>query len=94
MSFNTTGEIQLSGDAADIAGAAGSKAARRSANAPLPRILVGAVIGRIDNGRPFAIGDRTSIQMPESGRLSLGINDDHLADNSGEFRVEISRGRP
>jgi hypothetical protein len=29
--------------------------------------------------------------MPEAGELFLGINDDSLADNRGEFRVEIRR---
>jgi hypothetical protein len=57
----------------------------------MPRILAGALIGRIGNGRPFAIGDQTSIQAPESGQLFLGINDDTLNDNQGEFRVEVTR---
>jgi hypothetical protein len=29
--------------------------------------------------------------MPAAGRLFLGINDDNFNDNSGEFRVEITR---
>lgn len=92
LQFNTTGNVQLSGDSADLASAAGSKAARMAAaNAPLPGLLSGALIGRIGNGRPFAIGDQTSIPMPDGGQLFLGINDDHVGDNSGEFRVEITR---
>ena len=92
VQFNTTGNVQLSGDSADIASSAGSKAARMAAaNAPLPGLLSGALIGRIGNGRPFAIGDQTSVPMPDAGQLFLGINDDHVEDNSGEFRVEITR---
>jgi hypothetical protein len=30
--------------------------------------------------------------MPAGGMLILGINDDHLADNSGEFRVLVRGG--
>jgi len=92
LEFNTTGEVQLSSDTSDLASSAGSKGARMaSANAPLPGVLAGALIARIGNGRPFPIGDQTSLPMPGAGQLFLGINDDHLADNAGEFRVEIRR---
>ena len=37
----------------------------------------GALVGRIGNGEPFAIGNQTSVAMPESGQLFLGVNDDH-----------------
>ena len=50
------------------------------------------MIGRIGNGQPFAIGNQTSIVMPAAGQLFLGVNDDGVDDNVGEFRVEITRG--
>jgi hypothetical protein len=90
ITIQTTGEIQLSPDANDKAGAAGSLSGRYAPNAPLRRSLAGALIGRVGNGTPFGIGDQTSIPMPASGRLFLGINDDGLDDNSGEFRVVIT----
>jgi hypothetical protein len=31
--------------------------------------------------------------MPANGRLYLGINDDTFEDNSGGFRVSVSRSR-
>ena len=37
--------------------------------APLPAAFAGALIGRIDNGQPFGIGDQTSLRMPASGLL-------------------------
>jgi hypothetical protein len=43
------------------------------------------------NGAPFGIGNQTSIPAPASGMLFLGINDNNFDDNSGEFRVEITR---
>jgi hypothetical protein len=90
--FNTTGQIQLSGDASDTAQSAGAASQRLAPNAPLPRAFAGALIGRIgENGQPFAIGNQTSIQMPEAGQLFLGVNDDNVSDNQGEFRVEIQR---
>jgi hypothetical protein len=89
VTFNTTGEIRLTTDAADVAGAAGSAANRTAANAPLPATPVGTLIGRVGTGQPFVIGNQSRVQMPAAGVLFVGINDDHLADNAGEFRVEI-----
>jgi hypothetical protein len=90
--FNTTGEVQLSGDAGDVAGSAGSKSGRRAVNAPLPNELAGALVAKIGaNGQPFAIGNQASVQMPAAGQLFLGVNDDGPDDNRGEFRVEITR---
>jgi hypothetical protein len=92
LRVNTTGEIRLSNDQNDIAGPAGARSQRFAPNSPLPRNFAGALIGRIGtSGQPFAIGDMTSVQMPESGQLFLGINDDNLSDNQGEYRVEIQR---
>jgi hypothetical protein len=91
LTFNTTGQIQLSTDANDIATPAGARTPRYAAGSPLPRELAGALIGRIGNGQPFGIGTNTSVTAPAAGILFLGINDDDLNDNSGEFRVEITR---
>lgn len=90
LTFNTTGEIQLSGDTNDVAGAAGAKSQRYATNSPLPRNFAGALIGRVGN-TVFPIGSQTSVTMPASGQLFLGINDDGFEDNIGEFRVEIGR---
>jgi hypothetical protein len=96
LTFNTTGELRLSGSADDVSTPAGSKSGRRAANAPLPDAPAGTLIGRIGtNGRPFEIGNGTSMTMPAAGQLYLGVNDDGFEDNQGEFRVEIRRtGRP
>ncbi|MFO7694279.1 MAG: hypothetical protein R6V57_14415 [Vicinamibacterales bacterium] len=91
VTFNGSGEIQLSADQNDIAGVAGSRNGRTSPSAPIPGTLVGALIGRVGNSRPFGIGDqRIALGMPMAGQLFLGINDDHCGDNRGQFRVEIS----
>jgi hypothetical protein len=92
LTLNTTGEVQLSNDASDIANANGSKSGRRIANGPLPNGLAGALVGRIGpNGQPFGIGGATSVPMPADGQLFLGVNDDGFEDNHGEYRVEITR---
>ena len=91
VTFNGSGEIQLSADANDIACVSGSRTGRTSPNAPLPAALAGALIGRIGNSRPFGIGDqKIALGMPAAGQLFLGINDDHCGDNRGQFKVEIN----
>lgn len=87
--ITTTGEIQLSADPNDKAAPAGSLTGRRAPGSPLPGDLAGALIGRIGNGEPFGIGNLTSLKMPGSGPLYLGINDDSLGDNRGQFEVVI-----
>ena len=89
LTFQTSGEVQLSDDAADIANADGAKNARYATNAPMKQVLAGALIGRIGNGAPFAIGNQTSIVAPGSGVLFLGVNDDGFADNKGNFQVIV-----
>jgi len=37
----------------------------------------------------FYIGQENSVQMPLTGRLFLGINENVVADNSGEFNVLV-----
>jgi len=91
LSFNTTGEVQLSDNPADRAHSAG--AARQAPGAMLPSVGAGALIGRVGNSQPFGIGDQTSVPMPADGVLFLAVNDDERSDNAGEFIVQISRGR-
>jgi len=96
VQFVVTGEIQLSADGSDKAQAAGSLQGRKAANAPAPAFLAGALIGRVGGGAPFAIGNQTDpLPMPGAGPLWLGVNDDVVSDNSGEFAVTIRviRGR-
>jgi hypothetical protein len=91
LTFNSTGEIQLSADSNDMASADGARSGRRATRAPVPQALAGALIGRIGNGQPFPIGEQGTIQMPANGQLFLGINDDGFADNGGSFQVTIRR---
>ena len=91
LTLNTTGQIQLSPDANDVATAAGAKSGRYAPNAPLPQHFAGALFGRIEEGAPFAIGNLSRVTMPAAGQLFLCINDDGPQDNSGELRVQISR---
>lgn len=89
ITFNTTGEVQLSTSAADRARSAGTS--RTAAGAPLPNVAAGGLIGRIGNGAPFGIGDQASVPMPNAGLLYLAVNDDELSDNTGAFVVQLGR---
>jgi hypothetical protein len=89
ISFNTSGQVQLSENPNDRATAAGSS--RLALNSPLPSAAAGALIGRVGNSRPFGIGDSTSVPMPFDGVLFLAVNDDERSDNAGEFIVSVRR---
>lgn len=94
--FTAEGEVQLSGESDDKASAAGSLKGRMAPNSPMPGVLAGALIGRIGNGAPFAIGNQSvPLPMPGDGPLWLGINDDAMSDNAGQLavRVLVTRGR-
>jgi hypothetical protein len=91
VSFNTTGEVQLSSNPSDRAHSAGTP--RTAPASPMPNVYAGGLIGRIGNGAPFAIGNQTSISMPNDGILYLAVNDDERGDNSGAFVVTLGRIR-
>ena len=86
--FEASGKIQWGPDRKDGPGGEGGN--HHNPGRPMPNHPGGALIGRVGNSAPFLIGDeRGPIRMRESGRLSLGINDDYLQDNRGSFRVTI-----
>lgn len=90
LRFEPSGEIRLSTNGEDIGRAAGALDGRKADRATIPTIPVGALIGRVGNGQPFSIGDTTmAFDMPDNGRLFLGVNDDHVQDNSGNYVVKV-----
>jgi hypothetical protein len=90
ISLTTTGEVQLSDDANDVANANGAKSGRMATNPQLRTVPAGALIGKIGpNGAPFGIGSQTSIVAPAAGVLFLGVNDDAHGDNKSNYQVII-----
>ncbi len=90
VTFISTGEIQLSTDAADVATPDGSKTGRAAANAPFKQGAAGALLGRVGNSAPFPLGsNQQTVTMPSNGVLYLGINDDEFGDNRGNFQVVV-----
>ena len=89
ITFQSGGQIQMSDNAQDLASPAGSLSRRSAPDAPISGVLAGALIAKIGAYSPVAIGDQTRITAPVSGQLYLGVNDDHLPDNRGEFTVTV-----
>ena len=90
MRFEPSGEVRLSFNGDDVATAAGAKSYRFAEKAPIPTIPAGALIGKVNNSKPFSIGNTTNaFQMPANGTLFLGVNDDHVPDNSGNYVVKV-----
>jgi Ca2+-binding EF-hand superfamily protein len=88
--FQSSGQIQLSDNNSDMAGTAGALSHRMAPDAPITGVFAGALIGVIQGYPAFAIGDQSQITAPVSGKLFLGVNDDYLNDNRGEFVVTLS----
>lgn len=88
--FEAQGQVRWGRDRRD--GPAGERNSPSNPNRPMGNRNAAALIGKIGNGSNdyFFIGDETGpIRMRSSGRLYLGINDDVLSDNSGNFRVVV-----
>jgi hypothetical protein len=49
-----------------------------------------SLIGRFGDGPIFYIGDGTKLQAPNSGELLLGVNDNILGDNSGNWFAVVT----
>ncbi|MFN3308683.1 MAG: hypothetical protein ACK44E_05675 [Anaerolineales bacterium] len=48
-----------------------------------------ALIGKLNDGLPFFVGDNFRQRVGESGVLYLGINDLRISDNSGALLVQV-----
>jgi hypothetical protein len=92
VAFTTTGEVFIS-RGNDTRSTPDGIANMMSRNYPVREMGAGGLIGKVGNSA-FAIGsNQEPIAMPAAGRLMLGINDDNFDDNSGSFRVVITRER-
>ena len=89
ITFQSSGQIQMSDNTSDVAVPAGALSRRMAPDAPISGVLAGALIAKIGGYPPVAIGDQPRITAPVSGQLYLGVNDDHLPDNRGEFTVTV-----
>ena len=91
LTFVANGRVQLSPTSSDVSDPAGSRSGRRAPGAAFPDRPAGALIARIGNSDPIFIGDRAMIvSAPATGPLLLGVNDDYVGDNRGEYRVRVN----
>jgi hypothetical protein len=96
LRFSVSRDIRFGPGANDIAtadgnpnGNAGGTLFRRL---PVTTLPVGGLIGKVGNGKAFSIGSAPqAVRMPATGQLFLGINDLTFNDNSGWFRVVVTR---
>jgi len=90
ITFDAYGTVRLSADPNDVADPLGSHQGRRAADAPLRNSPAGALVARIGNATILVGDHRTIARYPFSGRLYLGVNDDYLNDNSGQYTVSVT----
>lgn len=85
--FEAQGRVRWGRDRQD--GPGGERNSPSNPNRPMGNRNAAALIGKIGNDM-FFIGDDTGpVRLRSSGRLYLGVNDDVLTDNSGNFRVVV-----
>jgi Ca2+-binding EF-hand superfamily protein len=89
LTFDAEGTITMSSDSGDTANPAGSTRGRTAPDAPVLGQKAGGLLAKIGEYAPAFVGGRNRWTVPVSGRLYLGVNDDHLADNRGEFTVTV-----
>jgi len=87
VTFVADGTIQLNQSGASSA-PSGSPYTTQSP--PLRNAAVGLLIARVGNSEVIPVGSSRTVRAPVSGEILLGVNDDILEDNSGEYRVRIS----
>lgn len=85
--FEAQGRVRWGQNRQD--GPGGERNSPNNPNRPMGNRNAAALIGKIGNDL-FFIGDETAgIRVRNSGRLYLGVNDDVLTDNTGNFRVVV-----
>lgn len=87
--FEAQGQVRWGRDRRD--GPAGERNSPSNPNRPMGNRNAAALIGKIGSGNDlFFIGDTAGpVRVRSTGRLYLGVNDDVLTDNSGNFRVVV-----
>ena len=91
IQIDATGTITMSSNS-DSATPSGSN--RKAPEAPLPDQPAGGLLIRVGSAQPIFLGANSgSFEAPVTGRLYFGVNDDHLPDNAGAFRVTVRVNR-
>jgi hypothetical protein len=67
----------------------GDSGRRQGAHPVMRGVGLGALLGRIGNGPPFAVGHDLAAAATADGELSLCVNDMDRADNTGQYVVHL-----
>ena len=89
VTVRAEGVIQMVTGGDDRATPAGSISGRTASGSPRPDQKAGILLGRIGNSPVVVVGAGGTITAQNSGRIQFGVNDDHFADNSGQYRVFV-----
>jgi hypothetical protein len=90
VTFQASGTVTVARDAQASGPDGNGNYQTRGGRYPVMSAPVGALVGRVGNGRAFGIGTQAGpLTMPASGRLYLGVNDDEHEDNDGSFSVTV-----
>ena len=90
LAVAATGDVIIAPNVSS--GIAGNVAqAPPNAQYPVRNAPGGALIGRVGNGTPFLIGSTDRVTVRGNGMLMIGVNDDNVADNTGNFMVSVRR---
>jgi Ca2+-binding EF-hand superfamily protein len=90
INLQASGRIRMSGEANDFATPAGSVTGRHAPEAPVRDASAGGLLVRVGNATVRFVGASGSFVAANSGPVYLGVNDDYLEDNSGQFRVTLA----
>ena len=90
ITWRAEGTIVMMTGNDDRATPAGSVSGRTASDSPRPDQKAGTLLLRIGNGSVEAVGAQGTFTARNSGPIYLGVNDDYLDDNSGEYRVAVS----
>jgi len=98
LQISSEGRIRIGERSAGPDGIQGDR--DNKARYPMPGENLGAVIAKIryPSGKDsdfffIGAGKQKNITGGEAGRLFIGINDDYLPDNGGEYRISVSVAR-
>jgi Ca2+-binding EF-hand superfamily protein len=93
VTWQADGMIRMSSDNNDTSTPSGSTRGRRAADAPIREALAGGLLMKLGDSVVRFVGTTGSFRANTTGELFLGVNDDHLPDNSGEYRVRVTVSR-
>jgi hypothetical protein len=90
VTYRATGTIEMGAGGNDRATPNGALSGRKAGNSPRPDQAAGSLLLRIGTGSVAVIGESGSFRAQQSGALTLGVNDDHMGDNRGQYSVWLA----